>query len=176
MPSLASAAALDSTIFQSPTKHAFAGTLFPADEGKIYPDNFFTLPLLLRVAPDCPVGAGDEMLDAQDRRYLILEYDITPYARTHRLSRLNNELPWTRTARVADVVTGLWREGVPQPMGDIWVAMELLSRETSDSQIQVRQDNFRMVTRHRLTLGDKVGPYTVKRVDYPLGVCVAEVQ
>jgi hypothetical protein len=161
-------------LYQSPTRHDFVGRVFPADDAA--PVDFMTEELILRVRPDCPVGSGDEMIDDAGRRLLLIDFDNTWLARTHRLVLLNKQTSWTRAGAIVDPVTNIKKGNGEVPLGSIWVSIQMLPRETSDGVINVKQDIRRVVTRHPLQLGDKVDGFVVQRVANSLGVTIAEAQ
>lgn len=175
MTSLASAARLSEELYQSPTKHDFMGKIMPAEEGR-FDTTYGLIELLLRVRPDCPVGAGDEMIDRMGRRFLLMDFDFNEIARSHRLIQLNAQVSWSRRGSAIDPVTRAERDDVSTDFGTIWVSMQIARGESTDSAININQDMRRVITRAHLELGDRVGNYGVERVSYPLGVTVAEVQ
>lgn len=89
-----------------------------------------------------------------------------------RLFQVTDYLLWTRRGEKLDPVTRLKREGKPESLGLIPLAVEPTDREEDERRLATRIEQARYISAHPLQADDYVGDYRIVRADDVLGVTI----
>lgn len=173
----------ESWLQKLPPKHTrFRGVLFPVSPTQL-PTSVFVAPRIgMRCRPGEPVEPGDLCRDAAGRVMLVGYHDkslcnSTPFSKVFALFQMTRRVSWSRRAETLDPVTRLpVAKGNPVELGPIWISLESYTHGDEDPGVRIATDRLRVITAAELKLGDIVDQKTVRRVNYTLGVTVAEIQ
>jgi hypothetical protein len=132
---------------------------------------------VLKVRPTSGAVARDIIVGLGGRRYLLMNGPDSEVGGIHAyrlylLAEVDRQLPLTRTLKQTDPFTGMAGLASTADLGLVWCALEPLGTVENLNHLAVR---YRILTHTHLQIEDRMGDYTVKRVETLLGVTVAEV-
>lgn len=177
MPSLSSVGRRFDDRFITVDGMAFEGSLHPADEGALRLNSLINPRLLIRLPLESEAQSGMVMLDNAGRALLIADHDVTPNYRTHKLIQMTGRYEWKRhSGGELDKLTQQPRGKRELALGQIWAAIEPMNSEQVDGVIGVKGEQVKVITDAPLVVGDLIGSYVIRRVNFTLGVCHAEAE
>jgi len=127
----------------------------------------------LRVLPTCPLVSGEVLISPEGEKFLAADNGRSALFNSFKLLKITNTLAWTRRVNSIDTVSGIEKQASVTSLGNIDVVMEPTTDQSGSMNIDRRM--FRMITGASLQDEDRIGVYVVKKVDYLLGVYIAEV-
>ena len=89
-----------------------------------------------------------------------------------RLFEPTGRYDWVRRTTVLDPISKQPREGVPQNLGKIWVAIEPLDREAFDRTLRTSFEQTRFITGAAVLSDDLIDNRAVTKVDKQLGLSI----
>ena len=159
-----------SKLFRTTAGAKFWGELTFADEegegGFLAPRRFLT------VSRKSTAVAGSVVISPIGDRFILgghVNYDFVSVFKAYSVDRA---AVWTRATKVIDNATGLEKEGVPSPMGTLWITLEPI-RQVKDFEIS--EDILRLVTGQAVQEGDLIDGKRIIRVLNQIGLRVCEV-
>ncbi|WP_419902127.1 hypothetical protein [Kiloniella sp.] len=140
--------------------------------------NFVTPRRVLEVSPNTKITVRTTFKAPDRKVYLTadngsISQQLEIY-KTFRLFEMQQLLPWSTKIKTKNPVTGLEETTSNSPSTPIYTTLEPLSDERDSLKIPGRR--FRLITGADLKVDDKVGAYTVTKIDTLLGVTIAEVK
>lgn len=159
-----------SKLFRTTTGAKFWGELtFADEEGET---RFLTARRFLTVARKSTATAGSVVIAQTGERFLLGEHvqydDIT----TFKAYVVDKQVIWTRSTKQKDRATGLEKDGIPDPMGTLWVSLEAINQTTD---FQISSDVLRFATGQDVQLGDLIDGKRITRIIRQIGLKVCEV-
>lgn len=159
-----------SKIFRTTAGAKFWGELSFADEegenGFLAPRRFLT------VSRKSTAVAGSVIVAPTGDRFILGSHVNYDFVTTFKAYSVDRAAVWTRATKVIDTSTGLEREGVPFPMGTLWITLEPI-RQVKDFEIS--EDILRFVTGQAVQEGDLIDGKRIIRVLDQIGLKVCEV-
>ena len=150
-------------------------SMLPETAGK--GNTFYTPRRVLNVRPSCGINPGDLIYDTSGRVMLAAwagddECQGT-FSALFKLFDLDQQLVWSRSVTVADPVTGLMRNTTTQALGTFWGTLELLGPDITSLSALSR---YRVLCNAPLKLNYSInGHLTIRRIEYAMGITIAEV-
>lgn len=166
--------------FKTEQGYEIRGLLQPADEGAVPAYQWTTPRLVLRTAPESLAKAGDIMVDAFDRRFILGDHGSFQHGndrlyKVFRLIECTERVSWKRNQTVTDAVTRLPRTIGEVELGPIWVALEQLGRLDTDRDVRVRENPRQCITSADVQLNDVIDGQVVRRCQTLLGIKLLEI-
>ena len=148
----------------------FWGELTFADEegegGFLAPRRFLT------VSSNSTATLGSLVVAPNGDRFILGGHVNYELVSTFKAYSVDRSAAWRRSTKMIDAATGLEREGIPLPLGTIWITLEPL-RQVKD--FDVSEDLLRFVTGQDVKVGDLIDEKRVTRVLNQIGLKVCEV-
>lgn len=132
---------------------------------------------LLRVRLPSAIAAGMVVRSPIGEVFIIAdngasELPAEPLWQSYKLFKATGKLLWQRRGKRTDPVTNLEIEDDPEDLGEIWVAMEPLTREAIERRLHVNLEQAQFVAGAPIQRDDVLGGRPVVRSDEELGVRV----
>lgn len=123
--------------------------------------------------------AGDVFITPRGKSYMCAYNGESEYAPSDLITFLAipvfEKKTWQRKSTEIDPITGIAKDESTLDLGLVWVSIE--DDGQRNDTIKVAKPQYKLITNVPLMLGDIIGEkYTVKRVDFILGVTVADVE
>lgn len=159
----------------------FNGVLMPVPEGTVSSLDFAVPRHILRVRKNSIANTGSHITAINGHRFLMADHDVAiadneVLYRTHRVFRLNKQVPWEREQATTDLLTGLQKGEGRVLLQNIWIMDEIVQREEIDLAFRVKEQVRRALTGYDVQLNDIVADMVVRRVDEVFGVKLLELQ
>lgn len=159
-----------SKIFRTTAGAKFWGELTFADEegegGFLAPRRFLT------VSRKSTAALGSVVVAPTGDRFILGGHVNYEFVTVFKAYSVDRAAVWTRATKMVDTATGLDREGIPTPMGTLWITLEPL-RQVKDFEIS--EDIFRFVTGQDVQTGDLIDGKRIIRVLNQIGLKVCQV-
>lgn len=128
---------------------------------------------VLLVRNPCFLQPGDTILSHNGEVIILMEApDDHPWAKSFKAVYAQNKLAWSRKVTVIDPISKVPKDNGYTSLGTLYVNFD----EAGALNFQGLQDTeYRFITGQDVHVGDKVGAYTVKRIETLLGVKVVHV-
>lgn len=151
------------------------GLLAETDQTQIPAYTFVNPRRILRTHFKCALRTGMVVRSPSNEVFVVGENGASDYHggtlwQSWRLFEASGQYDWIRRTSFIDPVTHLPREGEPENMGKIWVAVEPLDREAPDRRMRTSHEQDRFICGADIHSDDMVHGKKVIRVDHVLGV------
>ncbi|MDR3436431.1 hypothetical protein [Telmatospirillum sp.] len=139
---------------------------------------FYTPRRVLNVRPSCGITSGMLIYDTSGRVMLTAwagdDEAQGTFSTLFKLFDLDHQLVWSRSVTTKDAVTGLSKQTTTlQSLGTFWGTLELLSQDLNSLSALSR---YRVLCNTVLKIGDIINKNkTVRRIEYAMGITIAEV-
>lgn len=117
-------------------------------------------------------STGTVVISPIGDRFILGAHVNYEFVTTFKAYNVDREAVWSRSTKTTDTATGLKREGIPTPMGTLWITLEPL-RQVKDYDIS--EDILRFVTGQDVEVGDLIDGKRIIRIVNQIGLKVCEV-
>lgn len=156
------------------------GVLTEADQKQL-PVNVFINPRhVLRTKVQTAIKAGMVLKTASGSHYIVGYNGPSEQAQgtiwqSWRLFEATKQIEWRRRRKVVDPITKLERDDGYEPMGTIWAAFEMLSRQLTDYRAVENFEQTQIIVGQPVKLDDILDNRKVTRMVPTMGVQVGAI-